>query len=256
MHSPVSKNGPWTRRRWVKHFMLGSAAALGVGQTWRARLLADISPGTPPSDILPISLTDFPDLMNGNTPSIQLQLSYPNEVIMINRAPYNGFFYVLDSRCTHQGCIVGQWDIDEGIVCPCHGSMYNIDGSLVYGAAGPMQPGLATYNFSYDGANLLQIQVPGLNLKINSVAVQTRTASNTRLHLSFPVRVGSSYQVASSMNLQDWSSPVYFSTTATGNADTQSVTAVTADPLDVWVDNAGAYQAFYRIEVILTDYNE
>ena len=52
---------PWTRRRWVKQFMLGSAVALGLGQGWRGRLLADIAQDVPPTDILPLQIaTDFP----------------------------------------------------------------------------------------------------------------------------------------------------------------------------------------------------
>jgi len=35
----------WTRRRWIKQFMLGSAVAIGASPAWRGRLLADISPG-------------------------------------------------------------------------------------------------------------------------------------------------------------------------------------------------------------------
>jgi Rieske Fe-S protein len=233
--------------------MLGSVAGMGVAGSWRSSLLADISPNTPPSDILPIDLTNFPGLMDGSTPSIQLQLTVFDEIIMINRAPFNGQFYVLDSRCTHQGCPVNKWDADANILCPCHGSNYNIDGSLISGAAGPMQPPLNTYNFSYDGANLLQIQVPGLNLKINSLSLASATVSNKRLHLSFPVRIGCYYQVGYSTDLQTWTSPVNFALSATGTADQTAILASTSDPLEVWVDSPDP-KGFFRIEVILADY--
>src|SRR6478735_6733530 len=136
------QSGPeeiWTRRRWIRQVMVGSVAAIGAN-SWRGTLLADISPGTTPSDILPLSLSHFPSLLDGSTPSIQLQLSTVPEIIMINRAPVDGSLYVLNSRCTHQGCTVDKWDLNYDIVCPCHGSTYKIDGSLVFGAAGPNQP--------------------------------------------------------------------------------------------------------------------
>jgi len=236
--------------------MLGSVAALGSGGGWSGALLADISPNAPPSDIIPIDLSLFPGLMDGSTPSIQLQLRSFNEIeeiIMINRAPFNGQIYVLDSKCTHQGCPVNKWDVNNNIVCPCHGSNYQIDGTLIFGAAGPQQPPLNSYNFSYDGANLLKIQVPGLNLKIVDVAVQTSSPTNQRLRLVFPVRQGCVYQIGYSTDLVNWTEPVSFASTPNGTANQTSILAQTIDPLAVWVDSADL-RGYYRVEVILTDY--
>ncbi len=248
----------WSRRRWIKHFMLGTATAFGPYPIWRGTLLADIAPGTPPTDIFSLDLGNFPHLMDGTTPSIQLELSVLNEVIMITRVPFNGQFYVLDSRCTHQGCIVPPWDPNSQMIqCVCHGSQYSYDGSLIFGAAGPMQPPLAQYNFNTDGATFLQIQVPGLNLTINGITVQASSPTNKRLHLSFPGRIGCAYQVTSSTNLQTWSDPVMFATTATGQANNASMIAQSTATQDVWVDNPNPnVNAFYRVELILVDYNE
>jgi cytochrome b6-f complex iron-sulfur subunit len=44
-------------------------------------------------------------------------------------------FFALSAVCTHLGCIT-RWLEDEGIIaCPCHGSKFGKDGSLVQGPA-------------------------------------------------------------------------------------------------------------------------
>ncbi len=249
----VTEAGPWSRRRWIKQFMLGTATTLGVTAGWRGRQLADISPDTPPSDIIPLSLSAFPGLLDGSTPSIQLQLSLFEEIIMINRAPYSGEIFVLDSRCTHQGCPVNKWDVNAGIVCPCHGSVYNIDGLLVHGVAGSFQPPLNSYQFTYDGTDKLKIQWPGLNLKINDIAVETTAPASQRLRLSFPAWPGADYRVRYSRDLTAPSQPVLFATTASGQANQTTVTGQTSGPLNLWVDSA-APRGFFQIELVLNPY--
>lgn len=249
-----SDPGPPTRRSWVKQIMLGSAAALCGSTGWRGHLLAEISPATPASDIIPIRLSEFPGLLDGSTPSIQLQLSALGEVIMITRAPFSGELFVIDSKCTHRGCIVGKWDLNSDIVCPCHGSNYRMDGSLIWGAAGPSQPPLRSYNFTYDGLDLLKIEVPGLDLEISRVTVQTVAGPDRRIKLSFPGHAGSVYQVNRSSDLVTWEGPVLFSTTVDGIAAQTSIQCPSqSTPLDVWVDSS-TESGFYRIELILSSY--
>jgi cytochrome b6-f complex iron-sulfur subunit len=45
----------------------------------------------------------------------------------------NNGLYAISSICTHLGCIVAQ--IDNGFLCPCHGSKYDADGNVVAGPA-------------------------------------------------------------------------------------------------------------------------
>ncbi|MDN4162161.1 Rieske (2Fe-2S) protein [Nocardioides abyssi] len=59
---------------------------------------------------------------------------YPNEEVVVTQ-PTEGEFKAFSIRCTHQGCAVAEVS-DEGIVCPCHNSVFSIsDGSPQGGPA-------------------------------------------------------------------------------------------------------------------------
>jgi Rieske Fe-S protein len=48
---------------------------------------------------------------------------------------------VLSARCTHLGCIVGFNRAESTWECPCHGSRFDVDGSVLSGpATGPLEP--------------------------------------------------------------------------------------------------------------------
>lgn len=61
--------------------------------------------------------------------------------------PVAGEFKGMSAICTHQGCTVAT--IEGGTInCPCHGSKFNLDGSV---AAGPASKPLPPKQVSVDG---------------------------------------------------------------------------------------------------------
>src|SRR6187402_727292 len=97
-----------TRRNWVKRFAIGSAVALGLEQ-WKGTLLADLSPGVNPANVLSFKVSDYP-ILQTEYGSIRLSLfgsAVPNGVITITRGqtpppPEPPVFYSTSAWCTHE----------------------------------------------------------------------------------------------------------------------------------------------------------
>jgi Rieske Fe-S protein len=65
--------------------------------------------------------------------------------------PSAGVFKGLSAKCTHKGCTVDKV-ADGTIDCPCHGSKFNLDGTV---AKGPAQEPLATENITVQGDSIV-----------------------------------------------------------------------------------------------------
>ena len=46
-----------------------------------------------------------------------------------------GAFVALSAKCTHKGCTVSYSSSKNTLPCPCHGSVFKIDGSVINGPA-------------------------------------------------------------------------------------------------------------------------
>ncbi len=82
-------------------------------------------------------------------------VKYNNSHLLVDKANTNSF-NALSAICTHQGCLIDSYDSkSEEFVCTCHGSKYNLSGSVVQGPAGSA---LKSYSTTYAN-NQLDIQV-------------------------------------------------------------------------------------------------
>src|SRR5947207_15975757 len=129
------------RRSFIKHFVVGIAVSTILGRKWFATVLADCTPTIATAGILQVRLSDFPALQSEQG-SVRLALNPFNESgpvgtyypVLVNRGTGNQFF-ALNSRCTHQSCVVPPFDASFGSsVCPCHSSRFRVDGTVIPGS--------------------------------------------------------------------------------------------------------------------------
>ena len=237
-----------TRRDFVKIVWFGAAASSVLGKSWMATAVAAPSAATAGgTGVLHLSVSDFPALQNANG-SVRLSVTSNQGVLyplLVNRGTGNQFFTV-STRCTHQGCVVPTFSTAAGaIVCPCHGSRYSIDGTVI---GGPATASLTRYTNTFDGANSLRVQLPGLGYSLTTTAVQT--TPGPRLQLRFPTLQGASYQVRVRNAIgSDWTITP-FATTANGVA-TATVFNGTGAMATLFVDR-GTPSGFYAITLRAT----
>ncbi len=79
------------------------------------------------------------------------QIAFIDEFIIINQA---GETMVFLSHCTHLGCKINQTN-NSKLVCPCHGSEYDLDGQVI---KGPAYKNLRAVNFEIS-ENSSQIEI-------------------------------------------------------------------------------------------------
>src|SRR5919108_5424242 len=163
----IGHEAGWSRRRFIKTFVVGSAFSTLLGKEWSGTLLADCQPVQAGAGILRVKVSDYPALANANG-SVRLALNpftlngpsgafYP---ILVNRGSGTQFF-ALSSRCTHQFCVVPPYSTAANAsICPCHASRFRIDGTVIPGSLAPQS--LARFTVNFDGTDLLCIEVPNL----------------------------------------------------------------------------------------------
>ncbi|OFX33466.1 MAG: hypothetical protein A2W90_02390 [Bacteroidetes bacterium GWF2_42_66] len=75
--------------------------------------------------------------------------AYKNNFIVIRTG--NTSYVALSKICTHMGCTVEYSQSANNLPCPCHGSKYTIDGSVING---PATAALKKYSVKVEGALL------------------------------------------------------------------------------------------------------
>jgi Rieske Fe-S protein len=110
------------------------------------------SPGFRPGGIITsftITVGDIPELA---TPNVLVRVG-PDGFVAAKRTGA-ATFEAFDMRCTHQGCLVNITS-DQRFLCPCHGSRFANDGSVVNGpftgeSIGPLNELPTSYNPATD----------------------------------------------------------------------------------------------------------
>ena len=75
------------------------------------------------------------------------------KAIVVRTAEGNepGSFVALSGKCTHRGCKVSYNSAQNRFECPCHGSMYSIEGEVIHG---PAKEALTKYTVSISNNTL------------------------------------------------------------------------------------------------------
>ena len=74
---------------------------------------------------------------------------YSGNIIIIRTGDTQ--YTALSKICTHQGCTVSYSNTEQKIVCPCHGSKYSTNGSVLNG---PATASLKKYTVTVSGNTL------------------------------------------------------------------------------------------------------
>ena len=174
--------------------------------------------------VLRLSLADYP-VLNEPFGSLRLSTSAMNPngerplgffpAVIINRGGA-GELYVMSAECSHEGCTVRKLDpVNKKLVCPCHGSVYDIDGRSISGPEGgpPIFP-LREYAFEQkDG--VLNIFLPD-EVFYELTWTPVANSAEARMKLNFLTFSNYRYEVYFRSSLEGASTRMSFSRTADG----------------------------------------
>jgi Rieske Fe-S protein len=240
------------RRKFLKWVTFGTATSIIGGKLWRQDLLAHCDPlAGQPDGVFKVRVSDYPVLGQAYG-SVRLGLNpvsgYPDGdfyPILINRGPSNEF-YVLDCECRHEGCVVPTFDMSLfEIQCPCHGSAYWIDGSLING---PATDPLFSYPFEYDGQYLtIHVSCWGFSVQ----AAPLSPGPNGRIQINFTTHPEVTYRVNFSQQPGGPWTIASFATTPTGPLNQTSLSNLGGD-VSIYVNRPGSV-GFFAVEMVLSE---
>jgi Rieske Fe-S protein len=239
--------GSLRRREFVRLLALGTVGSAFGLPAWVRPVWAEVRPqsaGTP--GVYRLNLQDVP-VLGQDFGSVLLRVpgmptSFPQIIVTRLAGPE---FFAVTSQCTHQSCTVGVFNRTTMVLqCPCHGSRYTVDGTVVRGPA--LLP-LQRYPTSFDGVSVLQIEIPGLGFQTQGELVVADPGQTGRFKLTFPTVSGVRYRVRfrESLAAGQWL-PVPFATTVDGAAN-QTELRGNGSPATVYVERTGAV-GFYAVE--------
>ncbi|MCU0422736.1 MAG: Rieske 2Fe-2S domain-containing protein [Bacteroidia bacterium] len=93
-----------------------------------------------------ISLIDYPQLKQHATPVLIEANNDSYFIIQLEQHRY----LTLHSSCTHNGCAI-TFNPNQTFICPCHGSSFSLDGTVINGPAErPLPEYLTTFNQQHE----------------------------------------------------------------------------------------------------------
>ena len=96
-----------------------------------------------------ISLGSFPDLNRLGGSIVGKASGYANPIVIAQVD--QGMFAAFDAICTHMNCTVSYNTLNVELDCPCHGSTYEVDGTVI---GGPAPLPLTRFTVTSDGTTL------------------------------------------------------------------------------------------------------
>ncbi len=153
-----------SRRRFVRNLVVGSVTSMLSGFPWRCVAAVSLGEatasglGTTPA--LRLRPADFEPLA---LPFGAVRLGFhavtePGPLPPILVVHDHGRYRALSAECTHAGCLIPQFNANRVAVCPCHGSRYAADGSVIFG---PAEFPLPSYPVDIDSDGTLRIALHG-----------------------------------------------------------------------------------------------
>lgn len=247
------------RRRFIKTFAFATAYSTWLSRKWTDVLAAEIRTlSVTTTGTLRLKPSKFPALQN-ESGSVRLAINplrpsllpdgqfYP---VIINRGP-NNTFYALNSRCTHENCAVDPMDaFTNQMTCPCHGSIYAIDGRRISGLA---SSSLAKYTIKFDGNDLLEVQIPNLGYSIAGSSVQAVGGGPPRFRLDFRAFRNVEYELLYRESLDKEPAPISFSPTEDGATNQTTFSSAATANVSLFVERktpAGFYTVAIRVSEI------
>src|ERR1041385_1117764 len=119
-----------------RSFLGGSALVVlpvlcGACTDSSAAAVVDLPPVA--NKMIVVPLKDFSELMKTGGSVVGKAAGYPNPIVIAQVS--DGMFAALDALCTHAGCNVAYNALNLTLDCPCHGSTYELNGSVISGPA-------------------------------------------------------------------------------------------------------------------------
>jgi len=230
MKSLREHRGWGDRRGFLRLLFVTTASGLVLEREWSGLLICDVEAAIPSGDSwLQLRVSDFPSLAREGG-SVRLGTSvmegtFPRGLfwpVIVTRGAGDRF-YVLESRCAHADCVVRAYNATTGaITCPCHGSQYAIDGTVLNG---PASFPLTDFPWQYDGVDTLDIQLPPwvFFVRGSGRVVDLGSGKASRFEVAFATFTGLTYEIRQRAAVGDRWQRVSFALTPEGPADATSL---------------------------------